>query len=57
MPRRQLEKAVSGELGPDWRSKVADFDEEPLAAASIGQVRIGRELDFMNQLLGEQLAY
>lgn len=38
MPRRQLEKAISGELGPNWRSKVAEFDDEPLAAASIGQV-------------------
>jgi len=38
MPRRQLEQALRSELGPEWRSKVADFDYEPLAAASIGQV-------------------
>ena len=38
MPRRQLEQALRSELGPNWRSKVADFDFEPLAAASIGQV-------------------
>lgn len=38
MPRRQLEKAISSELGAEWRSKVAEFDDEPLAAASIGQV-------------------
>ena len=38
MPRRQLEKVLCDELGDDWRSKVADFEDEPLAAASIGQV-------------------
>ncbi len=38
MPRRQLEQALRSELGSEWRSKVADFDYEPLAAASIGQV-------------------
>ena len=40
MPQRQLEKAISSELGADWRSLVADFDDEPLAAASIGQVHL-----------------
>ena len=38
MPRSQLESALVAELGPNWRSMVADFDYEPLAAASIGQV-------------------
>lgn len=38
MPKRQLEKVISAEAGPDWRSKVATFEDEPLAAASIGQV-------------------
>lgn len=28
---------MSSELGPDWRKRVADFEDEPLAAASIGQ--------------------
>ena len=43
MPRRQLESVLAAELGPDWRAGVADFDYQPLAAASIGQVslRIG----------------
>jgi len=39
MPRRQLEKVLSDELGADWRAKVAAFEDEPLAAASIGQAR------------------
>ncbi len=40
MPRKQLEKAIVAELGTDWREKLADFDFEPLAAASIGQVKV-----------------
>lgn len=39
MPRRQLEKVLVDELGSEWRTKVALFEDEPLAAASIGQVR------------------
>ncbi len=42
MPRRQLEKVLSDELGADWRAKVAAFEDEPLAAASIGQARMIR---------------
>lgn len=38
MPRKQLEKVLVAELGDFWRQKVADFEYEPLAAASIGQV-------------------
>lgn len=38
MPPRQLSNALAAELGPDWRARVQRFDEEPLAAASIGQV-------------------
>ena len=37
MPQRQLEQVMAG-LGPDWRKKLASFENEPLAAASIGQV-------------------
>ncbi len=40
MPRRQLEQVLSGELGPEWRSKFADFTDAPFAAASIGQVGV-----------------
>ena len=38
MPRGQLESVISAELGSEWRSKLREFDDEPLAAASIGQV-------------------
>ncbi|KAL4452036.1 hypothetical protein ABPG75_007698 [Micractinium tetrahymenae] len=38
MPRRQLEQVMVAELGPDWQSKLAEFDFQPMAAASIGQV-------------------
>ena len=40
MPRRQLEGVLVAELGPHWRAGVAEFDYQPLAAASIGQVRL-----------------
>lgn len=39
MPRAQLNQVIDAELGPDWSSKLISFDYEPLAAASIGQVR------------------
>lgn len=39
MPRRQLEKVLVAELGQGWEAQVASFDFQPLAAASIGQVR------------------
>ncbi|CAH2072091.1 unnamed protein product [Thlaspi arvense] len=38
MPRSQLNPVLDAELGSDWQSKLASFDYEPLAAASIGQV-------------------
>lgn len=45
MPRSQLEDALVAELGSDWRSKMAEFDYEPLAAASIGQVHAATLFD------------
>lgn len=45
MPRKQLERALSSELGSDWESRVASFEWQPLAAASIGQVHAARLLD------------
>ncbi|SMN22879.1 similar to Saccharomyces cerevisiae YGL119W COQ8 Protein required for ubiquinone (coenzyme Q) biosynthesis and for respiratory growth [Maudiozyma saulgeensis] len=38
MPKRQLERVMTRELGPAWKSKFINFDEIPFAAASIGQV-------------------
>ncbi|XP_043663787.1 atypical kinase COQ8B, mitochondrial isoform X1 [Vespula pensylvanica] len=38
MPKWQIEKVLSSELGYDWRNKLAKFEEKPFAAASIGQV-------------------
>lgn len=33
-----LQKVMTIELGPDWKSKFVDFNPIPIAAASIGQV-------------------
>lgn len=40
MPKRQLDQVMREELGPDWRAKLGgdNFEEVPVAAASIGQV-------------------
>lgn len=38
MPRSQLNQVLNAELGPDWSSRLRNFDYEPMAAASIGQV-------------------
>ncbi|CAM4700240.1 unnamed protein product [Caretta caretta] len=41
MPAWQTRRVLAEELGPDWREKVASFEETPFAAASIGQVHLG----------------
>src|SRR6266511_3794084 len=38
MPVASVHKAIAEQLGPDWRERVAEFDDSPAAAASIGQV-------------------
>ncbi|RLN76857.1 hypothetical protein BBJ28_00001617 [Nothophytophthora sp. Chile5] len=38
MPKDQLHKQLESELGKDWRSNFQEFDDVPIAAASIGQV-------------------
>ncbi len=45
MPDYQVEKVMKSQFGRDWRSKFATFVEKPFAAASIGQVRGGQEVD------------
>lgn len=42
MPRAQLYAQLSRELGEDWRARLADFHDVPIAAASIGQVHRAR---------------
>ena len=37
MPLWQLEKVMQAELGSDWREKFQEFQNEPFAAASIGE--------------------
>eukprot|EP00871_Galdieria_phlegrea_P005651 jgi/Galph1/6087/GphlegSOOS_G4749.1 len=38
MPRRQLIQVLETELGENWKERVKEFDWNPIAAASIGQV-------------------
>jgi predicted unusual protein kinase regulating ubiquinone biosynthesis (AarF/ABC1/UbiB family) len=45
MPEDQVRAVLVRELGADWESKFAEFDFEPLAAASIGQVHDARGPD------------
>ncbi|XP_047040351.1 atypical kinase COQ8B, mitochondrial-like isoform X1 [Helicoverpa zea] len=40
MPSWQVEKVMSSQLGPEWRYRVASFEDKPFAAASIGQVHL-----------------
>ncbi|KAJ0412748.1 hypothetical protein ATCC90586_002378 [Pythium insidiosum] len=41
MPKAQLHAQLAAELGEDWRSLFKEFDDVPIAAASIGQVHRG----------------
>jgi predicted unusual protein kinase regulating ubiquinone biosynthesis (AarF/ABC1/UbiB family) len=57
MPESQVRRVLETELGPDWSERFAEFDFEPLAAASIGQVhgaiaRDGREVALKIQYPG-----
>ncbi|KAM6968638.1 LOW QUALITY PROTEIN: atypical kinase COQ8A, mitochondrial [Tautogolabrus adspersus] len=45
MPPKQMMKAISSDLGPNWRDKLEYFEEKPFAAASIGQVHLARLKD------------
>lgn len=42
MPEGQFERLMTNELGENWRSKTfKEFNQDPFAAASIGQVHKG----------------
>ncbi|XP_026736104.1 atypical kinase COQ8B, mitochondrial-like [Trichoplusia ni] len=40
MPSWQVHKVLATQLGPEWRVKIASFEDKPFAAASIGQVHL-----------------
>lgn len=50
-----VRRRMTGELGPDWRSRFADFDQTAAAAASLGQVHRARSHD--GRLLACKLQY
>lgn len=61
MPERQLRSILAGTYGDDWERRFRDFDFEPIAAASIGQVHAatsadGRELALKIQYPGVSLS-
>ncbi len=38
MPAQTVHDVLADQLGPDWRDRFSEFDDDPAAAASIGQV-------------------
>src|SRR6266851_9966206 len=38
LPARTVHRVLAGDMGEDWRASFAEFDDQPAAAASIGQV-------------------
>ena len=38
MPAETVHTVLADQLGPDWRDRFAEFNDDPAAAASIGQV-------------------
>ena len=38
LPARSIHKVLAGDMGEQWRASFAGFDDQPAAAASIGQV-------------------
>ena len=45
MPHRQMQEMMANEFGANWRDMFSEFDDVPMAAASIGQVHTGRMKD------------
>jgi len=45
MPPQQLHRVLGREYGKGWEQRFAQFNEEPIAAASIGQVHRARTRD------------
>lgn len=45
MPRKQLEQTLIEQYGEDWLDRFGNFDFNPLAAASVGQVHRATTLD------------
>ena len=45
LPAGRVQQVMAEEFGPRWRTMFARFDDEPVAAASIGQVHRGLSKD------------